>query len=112
MAGQRSIFGTGRGPVFAQMPAYTPVTRGPDPHEQHLPEPGNDYGSYGRQGGAQPDPRANPPQEVSAYANDQAQSYREPHPSQSYQPQNYPPQTYPNEPKPAPAYQPQTYSTQ
>ena len=28
MPGQRSIFGTGRGPVFAQMPAYKPVTRG------------------------------------------------------------------------------------
>ena len=26
--GQRSIFGGGAKPVFAQMPAYTPVTRG------------------------------------------------------------------------------------
>src|SRR4029077_14939758 len=31
MPGQRSIFGTGRGPVFAQIPAYTPVTRGSEP---------------------------------------------------------------------------------
>jgi len=36
--GQRSIFGTGRGPVFAQMPAYKPVTRGPEPQPQHLPD--------------------------------------------------------------------------
>ena len=49
--GQRSIFGTGRGPVFAQMPAYKPVTRGPEPQPQHLPEPPQpDYGSYARQG--------------------------------------------------------------
>ena len=34
-AGQRSIFG-GDGPVFAQMPSYTPVTRGPAPQ---APEP-------------------------------------------------------------------------
>ncbi|MGA9602851.1 MAG: hypothetical protein WBQ82_01905, partial [Methyloceanibacter sp.] len=33
--GQRSIFG-GNGPVFAQMPSYTPVTRGPTPQ---APEP-------------------------------------------------------------------------
>jgi hypothetical protein len=89
------------------MPAYTPVTRGPAAPEQHLPEPGNDYGSYGRQGGAQP---TNPPQE-SAYPNDPAQSYQQPYPSQNYQPQNYPPQSYPAEPRPAPSYQPQTYST-
>jgi SPOR domain len=35
IAGQRSIFGGG-GPVFAQMPTYTPVTRGP---AQQAPEP-------------------------------------------------------------------------
>src|SRR6478752_3994702 len=47
MMGQRSIFGTGRGPVFAQMPAYTPVTRGPEAQPQHLPEPPQpDYGTY------------------------------------------------------------------
>src|SRR4029077_15838685 len=53
MPGQRSIFGTGRGPVFAQMPAYKPVTRGPEPRPQpqHLPEPPKpDYGGYARQG--------------------------------------------------------------
>jgi len=38
MPGQRSIFGTGRGPVFAQMPAYKPVTRAPEP-QPHAPEP-------------------------------------------------------------------------
>jgi len=49
--GQRSIFGTGRGPVSAQMPAYKPVTRGPEPQPQHLPEPPKpDYGAYARQG--------------------------------------------------------------
>ena len=35
--GQRPIFGGGS-PVFAQMPTYTPVTRGPDPRPQ-APEP-------------------------------------------------------------------------
>src|SRR5262249_3418858 len=48
---QRSISGPGRGRVFAQMPAYKPVTRGPEPQPQHMPEPPRpDYGGYARQG--------------------------------------------------------------
>ena len=35
--GQRPMFGGGS-PVFAQMPSYTPVTRGTDPRPQ-MPEP-------------------------------------------------------------------------
>src|SRR5512143_1196717 len=38
IAGQRSIFG-GNGPVFAQMPSYTPVTRGPAPQAPEPPQP-------------------------------------------------------------------------
>ncbi len=37
IAGQRSIFGGG-GPVFAQMPTYTPVTRGPAPQAPEPPQ--------------------------------------------------------------------------
>jgi len=133
MMGQRSIFGTGRGPVFAQVPAYTPVTRAPDPREQHLPEPAHpDYGVFARQGGEQAHPDTNPPG-VSGYANGAPQGYPSPsndrgvahdystpvypnpaHPAQSYssQPQPrpltqpnpiYPPQSYPSQPQPQPS---------
>ena len=58
MPGQRSIFGTGGGPVFAQMPAYKPVTRGSEP-QQPMPEPPKpDYGAYGQ--GAEPQLRRCP----------------------------------------------------
>ena len=50
MPGQRSIFGTGRGPVFAQMPAYKPVTRGSEPQPQAPEPPQPDFGAYARQG--------------------------------------------------------------
>jgi hypothetical protein len=109
--GQRSIFGTGRGPVFAQMPAYKPVTRGPEPQPQHLPEPPKpDYGAYARQGA---EPQSPQMPGVSGYANQNgvAPSYQTP----SAQPRNYtapdfpnpfPPQTYSREPQPQ-SYQPQ-----
>ena len=75
--GQRSIFGTGRGPVFAQMPAYKPVTRGSEPQPQ-APEPAQpDFGAYARQG-VEPG--------VSGYANHNgASSYQTP----SAQPRSY-----------------------
>jgi sporulation related protein len=109
--GQRSIFGTGRGPVFAQMPAYKPVTRGPEAQPQHRPEPPQpDYGGYARQG---TEPQSPQMPGVSGYANQNgvAPSY----PTPSAPPRNYttpdfpnpfPPQTYPRDPQPQ-SYQPQ-----
>src|SRR6476619_4784960 len=88
--GQRSIFGTGRGPVFAQMPAYTPVTRGSEPQPQHLPEPPKpDFGAHGR------DPRS----PGHANQNGAAPSYPAPSsPSRTYTtpdfPNPFPPQNY------------------
>jgi cell division septation protein DedD len=67
--GQRSIFGTGRGPVFAQMPTYTPVTRAPEAAEPRAPQ---DFGGYAGQGAAQPRP-ASSPQRGPSYS--QAQSF-------------------------------------
>src|SRR6476469_4135056 len=98
--GQRSIFGTGRGPVFAQMPAYKPVTRGPEPQPQHLPEPPQpDYGTYEPQSPQMPG--------VSGYANQNgaAPSYQTPSaPPRNYTtpdfPNPFPPQNYPREPQP------------
>ena len=70
MPGQRSIFGTGRGPVFAQMPAYKPVTRGSEPQPQAPEPPQPDFGAYARQG-VEPG--------VSGYANQNgAPSYQTP----------------------------------
>jgi SPOR domain len=124
MMGQRSIFGTGRGPVFAQVPAYTPVTRGSELQPQHRPEPPkSDYGAYARQGQPMHTPS------VSGYAspNGAPPSYQgpsapartyttpdfpNPFPPQSYQPQSQPPQkpqAQPSQPsiQPADSYQPE-----
>ena len=113
MPGQRSIFGTGRGPVFAQMPAYKPVTRGPEPQPQHLPEPPKpDYGGYARQGA---EPQSPQMPGVSGYpsSNDAAPSYQTPSaPPRNYAapdfPNPFPPQTYSPQPQQQPpSYQPQ-----
>ena len=106
MSQQRSIFGTGRGPVFAQMPAYTPVTRGPAPAAPRAPEPPRqDFGTYAR---PQSEPRPNPPS-VSGYSNG---TPPQPYPSrgtaadyaarprETYQPQTYPSQGYSTLPQP------------
>jgi hypothetical protein len=109
MMGQRSIFGTGRGPVFAQMPAYTPVTRGSEPQPQHLPEPPKpDFGAYARDGGL--DPRS----PGHANQNGAAPSYQAPSsPSRTYTtpdfPNPFPPQNY--QPQ-QPSYPPQGYQTE
>jgi hypothetical protein len=122
--GQRSIFGGGRGPVFAQVPAYTPVTRAPDPREQHAPEPPKpDYGVYARQGG-EPHPSG-----VAGYSspNGAPQAYPRPN-TERGAPNDYstptypsptpPAQTYAAQPQPrpqsqpSPAYPPQTYAPQ
>ena len=113
MPGQRSIFGTGRGPVFAQMPAYKPVTRGPEPQPQHLPEPPKpDYGGYARQGA---EPQSPQMPGVSGYpsSNGAAPSYQTPSaPPRNYAapdfPNPFPPQTYSPQPQQQPpSYQPQ-----
>lgn len=62
MMGQRSIFGTGRGPGFAQIPTYTPVTRAPEPREHRPPEPPkSEFGIEARQAQADPHPRRKAP---------------------------------------------------
>jgi hypothetical protein len=112
--GQRSIFGTGRGPVFAQMPAYTPVTRGSEP-QPHVPEPPKpDYGAYARQG---VEPQHTQTPGVSGYANPNgaAPAYQSPSsPSRSYTtpdfPNPFPPQSY--EPQPQPPQRPQAQPSQ
>jgi hypothetical protein len=112
--GQRSIFGTGRGPVSAQMPAYKPVTRGPEPQPQHLPEPPKpDYGAYARQG---VEPQSPQMPGVSGYQNSNGAA--PPYQTPSAQPRSYttpdfpnpfPPQTYSPQPQPQ-NYQPQSPS--
>lgn len=118
MAG-RSIFGAGRGPVFAQVPSYTPVTRAPDPVEHHAPEPARpDFGAYARQAGVGAPPASNPPRSP-GYATPASapQSYSNQHGdrgAQDYAPQgaqDYAPQGYAN-PYPAPNYQPQSQPQQ
>ena len=84
MPGQRSIFGTGRGPVFAQMPAYKPVTRGSEPQPQAPEPPRPDYGAYARQG---VEPQAPQMPGVSGYANQNGAA-------PSYQTPSAPPRSY------------------
>ena len=100
MPGQRSIFGTGRGPVFAQMPAYKPVTRGSEPQPQAPEPPQPDFGAYARQG-LEPG--------VSGYANQNgAPSYQTP----GAPPRSYPAPDFPNPFPPQQTYQPQPQSYQ
>jgi len=107
--GQRSIFGTGRGPVVAQMPSYTPVTRGPEPQPQHVPEPPKpDSGAYARPNGV--DPRAL----GHSNQNGAAPSYQAPgNPGRNYTapdfPNPFPPVNY--QPQ-QPSYQPQGYQAE
>src|SRR5215467_14389046 len=107
--GQRSIFGTGRGPVVAQMPSYTPVTRGPEPQPQHVPEPPKpDSGAYARQNGEDPRSLGHSNQ------NGAAPSYQAPgNPGRTYTapdfPKPFPPMNY--QPQ-QPSYQPQGYQAE
>ena len=98
MPGQRSIFGTGRGPVFAQMPAYKPVTRASEP-QPHAPEPPRpDYGAYARQG---VEPQAPQMPGVSGYANQNgaAPSYHtQGAPARSYDTPDFPIPSHPSRP--------------
>ena len=97
-AGQRSIFGNGRGPVFPQMPVYTPVTRGQEPRAAE-PAP-----AYPREvPEAQPAP-ARPAQDYS----------QPPSRADAYQPQSEPPKAYDkpaafSQSRPEPAHSPQSF---
>ncbi len=84
-AGQRSIFGGG-GPVFAQMPTYTPVTRGPAQQAPEPPQPA--YSPYTPNQPAQP-----------SFQNPFAPSQPAPQPAPPPQP------SYSNPQNPAPGYQ-------
>ena len=115
MPGQRSIFGTGRGPVFAQMPAYKPVTRGSEPQPQAPEPPQPDFGAYARQG-VEPAaayramrtrmaPRPTRPRAPRREATTTPDFPNPFPPQQTYQPQPQPPQSY--QPQPQQSYQPQ-----
>jgi cell division septation protein DedD len=126
--GQRSIFGTGRGPVFAQVPSYTPVTRAPEPIEQPAPQPPRQaYPPQGGQGGVQTRPASNQPR-VAGYSEPQSypgqtgdhrstQDYTtQDFPAPDFPPQDFAPQSYPSQdyasPYPAQTYQPQPQTRQ
>ena len=113
--GQHSIFGGG-GPVFAQMPTYTPVTRAPEPLPQP-PQPQPSYTSFA------PTPAAPAPQPHQPSPQSAPPSYLQPNPTPPYQPADlqpqayrpappaYPPSGYQGSPDlPSQSYQPQAYS--
>ncbi len=128
--GQRSIFGGGGKPAFAQMPSYTPVTRGGEQPQARPAAPS--YASYASPAPSQPAPQPMQPQTYSdqmtsapqahqGYAQPQAapsyqpapQSAPQPYPPQAYPAQSYPPQNYQQESYPAAQpYPAQNYPTQ
>lgn len=135
--GQRSIFGGNR-PVFAQMPSYTPVTRGNGQPAQTQAQPSEpDFGGYGNpptqssyqparqeNGGAARDTGYNghPQNGYNGHAQNAAQSHGEERRRQeqryapqdygghSYAAENYSTQNYPN--YPGQDYSSQPYSPQ
>src|SRR5215210_2644764 len=128
--GQRSIFGTGRGPVFAQVPAYTPVTRASEAPKQPTTEPSQpEYGDFGGKGGAETESRANPAG-APDFANTAASTYASPKetlgttgayspqaPSSETYPQSYSGQSYPSAAEPgqgfsAPSYPAESYGVE
>ena len=94
--GQRPIFGGGS-PVFAQMPTYTPVTRGPDNRPQTPPPPQPAYAPYNpaqsapvqqvASGLSYPSPQSPAPLNYPSHHPAAAPSYQSPQPgaSPSYQ---------------------------
>jgi cell division septation protein DedD len=128
--GQRSIFGGGGKPAFAQMPSYTPVTRGGEQPQARPAAPR--HVPYASPAPSQPapqpmqpqnysDPMTSVPQPHQGYAQPQAapsyqpapQNVPPPYPAQTYPAQSYPPQTYQQDPYPAsPAYPAQNYQGQ
>jgi SPOR domain len=115
--GQRSIFGGGS-PVFAQMPTYTPVTRGLD-QRQPAPEPPQPaYNLYTPPSPAQPSYSSPQPQAPLSYQNSHpaaAPSYQSPHPTAapSYQNSHPAAPSYPSlQPAATPSYQAADLQTQ
>jgi hypothetical protein len=113
--GQRPIFGGGS-PVFAQMPSYTPVTRGPDlrPRTPEPPQP--TYAPYAApsqpsqqasSGLSYPSPQAPSPLNYPSQHPAAAPSYQSPHPASAPSYQNAQPQapSYQNFQNAAPSYQ-------
>ncbi len=117
--GQRPIFGGGS-PVFAQMPTYTPVTRGPD-HRRQAPEPPQPaYAPYtppapiqpsqqAASGLSYPSPQSPSPLSYPSPHPAAAPSYQSPHPGAAPSYQNSQPAAAPVYPNPhtaaAPSYQ-------
>ncbi len=122
--GQRPIFGGGS-PVFAQMPTYTPVTRGPDPRPQAPEPPRPAYTPYDPSQQAAPSQPSQQAASGLSYPSPQSPaplSYPSPHPAaapsyQSPQPGAAPsyqgsyPASAPAHPA-APSYQPTEFPTQ
>ena len=110
--GQRPMFGGGS-PVFAQMPSYTPVTRGSDPRPQ-IPEPPQPaYAPYppptqpsqhAASGLSYPSPQAPSPLDYPSSFPDAAPSYHSPQPGAAPSYQGSHPATAPGYTK-APNYQ-------
>ena len=106
--GQRSIFGGGGKPVFAQMPSYTPVTRVGEQPQARPAAPS--YAPYGNQAPSQPAPQPQNYSDPMTSAPQSHQGYAQAQPAPSYQsaPQN-PPQSYSTQSYPAQSYPPQNY---
>jgi hypothetical protein len=132
--GQRPMFGGGS-PVFARMPSYTPVTRGPD-QEPHQPErtqpaaypqgaqgypsanypspsqaPAQPYPTHPSANPAPARPRAGPQGTPQGYpaGNDGYPGQGYAHPNQGYPAPGYPDQGYAGQAFPVPAYPSQGY---
>ncbi len=122
--GQRPIFGGGS-PVFAQMPTYTPVTRGPDPRPQAPEPPRSTYTPYdpsqqaapsqpsqpATSGLSYPSPQSPPPLSYPSPNPAAAPSYQSPQPGAAPSYQGSYPASAPAHPA-APSYQPTEFPTQ
>jgi hypothetical protein len=121
--GQRPIFGGGS-PVFAQMPTYTPVTRGPDirPQAPNPPQPA--YTPYdpsqpahsqpsqqAASGLSYPSPQSPSPLSYPSPHPAAAPSYQSPQPGAAPNYQSSHPAAAPSYPA-TPSYQPSDFSTQ
>lgn len=122
--GQRSIFGGGR-PAFAQMPAYTPVTRGPGQSAQPAQAPQPEQG-YGNPLAAAPEAYQPARQGMNGNHGDAAYgsngharsqdfpgeryAQERPYGGQTYAPQAYPSPSYPPQQSQAEGYAPQGHA--
>ena len=121
--GQRPIFGGGS-PVFAQMPTYTPVTRGPDTRPQAPTPPPPAYTPYDpsqpahsqqspqtASGLSYPSPQSPSPLSYPSAHPAAAPSYQSPQPGAAPSYQSSHPAAAPSYP-PMPSYQPTEFSPQ